>query len=217
MKRLLLAWMMTLALVLPAMAQHEPAAASHGSTAVPQTHENAASGEATGDHGRKHEVIEFDAANAVWVLIIFGILLAVLYPTAWKQILASLKAREERIRKDIADAEASRQRAEQTLREYEQQLAGAEEKVRQMMTTAAADAEKIATGVRMKAQQEAEEIKERTGRDLEAARKAAVNEFRQFAADVATKAAEQIIRRNLNADDQREIVNRSLEQLDHAN
>src|SRR4051812_4489478 len=31
--------------------------------------------------------------SAIWVIIIFVLLLAVLYPTAWKQVLAGLKAR----------------------------------------------------------------------------------------------------------------------------
>ena len=68
--------------------------------AAPAEHE--AAGEA------KPELIGFDPVTAVWVVVIFVLLLAVLYPTAWRAILAGLKAREERIRKDIADAEAAR-------------------------------------------------------------------------------------------------------------
>src|SRR5687767_7794024 len=68
--------------------------------------------------------------SALWVVIIFLVLLAVLYPTAWKNVLKGLKAREERIRKDIADAEAARARAEETLRTYNAQLAAAEGRVR---------------------------------------------------------------------------------------
>ena len=36
--------------------------------------------------------------SAVWVVIIFIILLCVLYPTAWRNVLNGLKKREERIR-----------------------------------------------------------------------------------------------------------------------
>src|SRR5688572_9653841 len=56
--------------------------------------------------------------QALWTLIILVVLLAIFYPTAWKNILAGLKAREARIRQDIADAEAARARAEATLMEY---------------------------------------------------------------------------------------------------
>lgn len=151
--------------------------------------------------------------SALWVVIIFVVLLVVLYPTAWKNVLAGLKAREERIRKDIADAEAARAKAETTLREYNAQLSAAENRVREMISKATAEGERVAAGIRTHAQQEAEEAKERANRDIEAAGKAAVAEIHRQAADLATAIAEKIIRKNLSADDQRELVNRSLEQL----
>src|SRR4051812_40687476 len=68
-------------------------------------HAAEAHGEAHGGEG--HEASEpllpdpsnrSDQLQALWVLIIFIVLLAILYPTAWKNILAGLKKREERIR-----------------------------------------------------------------------------------------------------------------------
>ena len=171
---------------------------------------------AAGEGERKHEVIEFDAATAVWVLIIFTVLLVVLYKTAWKNVLAGLKAREQKIRQDITDAEAARKRAEETLKQYNEQLATAEGKIRDMMAKASADAEKLATSLRMQAQQEAEEAKDRATREIEAARVQAVAEFRQYAADISTNIAEKILRRNLNPNDQKDLVNQSLEQLQTA-
>ena len=151
--------------------------------------------------------------QALWVVIIFVVLLAILYPTAWKGVLAGLKAREARIRKDIADAEAARAKAEATLREYTAQLAAAEAKIREMMAAAQAEGERAAGTIRVHAQAEAEEIKERAMRELDSARKQAVVEFQVQAADVATSIAEKILRRNLNVDDQRDLVSQSLEQM----
>jgi F-type H+-transporting ATPase subunit b len=150
---------------------------------------------------------------ALWVLIIFLVLLGILYPTAWKNVLAGLKAREERIRKDIADAEASRVRAEATLKEYNTQLAAAETRVRDMLTKATADGEAIAAGIRTRAQQEAEETRQKALRDIEASRDQAVAELHTQAAVLATNVAEKILRRSLNPEDQRDLVNRSLEEL----
>ena len=154
--------------------------------------------------------------QAVWVVIIFLILLAILYQTAWKNVLAGLKAREDRIRRDIADAEAARAKAEATLGQYNQQLAAAEGQVRDILAKAATDAERIATNMKMQAQQEAEEAKERAQRDIELARKNAVADIHRQAAELSTAIAEKILRRNLNADDQRDLVNSSLEQLQTA-
>ena len=154
--------------------------------------------------------------QAVWVIIIFVVLLIVLYPTAWKNVLAGLKSREEKIRKDIADAEAARARAEATLKQYNDQLATAEGKIRDMMSKASADAEKLSTNLKMQAQQDVEEIKERSTREIDAARKAAVADVYAQAADLSTTIASKILKRNLNADDQRDLVNQSLEKLQTA-
>jgi F-type H+-transporting ATPase subunit b len=155
--------------------------------------------------------------QALWVVIIFVILLAILYPTAWKNVLAGLKKREERIRHDITDAENARAKAEGTLKEYNTRLATAETQVRDLITKAAADAEKIAAGIRMRGQQEAEEIKERALKDIDASRKQALTEIYEQTANLSTSIAEKILKRNLNADDQRDLVNESLKQLQSLN
>ena len=155
--------------------------------------------------------------QALWVIAIFLIMLAILYPTAWKNVLAGLKAREQRIRTDIADAEAARLKAESTLKEYNTQLATAEQKVRELITGAQADAERIAAQIRLRGEQEAQEAKERATREIDAARRQALSEIYEQTAQLATNVAEKILRRNLNADDQRDLVARSLDQVQNLN
>ncbi len=82
-----------------------------------------------------------------------------------------------------------------------------------ILSQAAADAEKIGTSIRMKAQEEAEEAKERATKEIEAAKNTALTEIYEQTANLATSIAEKVIRRNLNADDQRELVKESLKQL----
>jgi F-type H+-transporting ATPase subunit b len=151
--------------------------------------------------------------SALWVVIIFLVLLAVLYPTAWKNVLGGLKAREDRIRKDIAEAEAARARAEATLREYNAQLTAAENRVREMINTATKDGERVATEIRMRAQAEAEEAKKRAMKDIDTAKQNALSEIYQRAAELSTSIAEKILRRNINAEDQKDLVKRSLDEL----
>jgi F-type H+-transporting ATPase subunit b len=147
-------------------------------------------------------------------IIIFVLLVAILGKYAWGPILSGLRAREEKIRKDIADAEATRARAEATLREYNAQLATAEQKVRDMIAKATSDAEQLAASIRARAQQESEEIKERAMRDIENAREQALAEIYAQTAELSTRIAEKILKRNINADDQRELVNQSLQELE---
>jgi F-type H+-transporting ATPase subunit b len=154
--------------------------------------------------------------TAATTLLIFIILLAVLGKFAWGPIVAGLRQREEKIRRDIADAEAARARAEQTLREYTERLQGAENRIREMMAKAQADADRAAAGIRARGQEEAEAAKERALREIDTAREQAVGEVYQQAATLSTSIAEKILRRELRPEDQRDLVNRSLEQLQAA-
>ena len=208
MVRIILALLLSWSLGGAALAADATHGSEHGGTAEHGAAEHGGSGKVS-----PIPTVPEAIAPAVTTLVVFALLLAVLGKFAWGPISSGLKAREDKIRKDIADAEAARARAESTLSEYNQRLATAEQQVRDLMTKAAADAEKIATNVRMQAQKDSEEIKDRASRDIDAARKQAMAEFREYAATVATNAAEQILRRNLNADDQRDLVNRSLDQL----
>lgn len=151
--------------------------------------------------------------SALTTLIVFLILLLVLGRFAWGPIVASLKARESRIRKEIADAEDARAKAEETLREYSSRLAEVESKVREMLQSASVEGEKLAAGIRTRAQQEAEEAKERATRDIEAARKQAIKQIYAEAAELSTSIAEKILRRNLNPADQEDLVRSSLQEL----
>lgn len=151
--------------------------------------------------------------TGVVTIVIFALLVAILGKYAWGPILSGLKAREEKIRKDIAEAEAARAKAQATLDEYNRQLATAEQKVREMIAQATRDGENLATQIRARAQQEAEDTKERAIKDIDAARDQALSEIYQQTAELATRVAEKIIRRNLNADDQRDLVNQSLQEL----
>jgi F-type H+-transporting ATPase subunit b len=174
---------------------------------------------AAGEHGENEPAANLlrpaneSAITAVTTLIVFLILVFVLGKFAWGPIATGLKAREDKIRKDIADAEAARARAEATLREYNTKLASAEAQIREMLSKATADAENIATNIRARAQQESEEIKERANRDIETARDQAIGQIHNEAVNLATSIAEKILHRNLNPDDQRDLLARSLEQL----
>jgi F0F1-type ATP synthase membrane subunit b/b' len=61
--------------------------------------------------------------------------------------------------------------------------------------------------------QQAEEQIERAHHEIEAARQQAITEIYAVTGNLATSIAEKILRRNLNPDDQRDLVNQSLEQL----
>jgi F-type H+-transporting ATPase subunit b len=153
------------------------------------------------------------AITAMTTLIVFFVLVVVLGKYAWGPIAKGLQEREDKIRRDIEQAEAARARAEATQRDYAAQLATAEAKVRELLAKATADAEQVSQGIRTRAQQEAQELKENATREIHSAQREAVRQVHEQAAVLSTRIAEKILRRNLNPDDQRDLVRESLEQL----
>ena len=152
--------------------------------------------------------------TGITTLIVFLGLVVLLGKFAWGPIAKGLQDREDKIRRDIEEAEAARARAEATQREYAQQLATAEAKVRELLAKANADAEQIATTIRTRAQQEAQEAKENATREIGNAQRDAVRQVHEQAAVLSTRIAEKILRRNLNPDDQRDLVAASLDQVE---
>ena len=97
-------------------------------------------------------LLDIDPQSVIWVLVIFIIVVIVLYQTAWKNVLGGLKSREERIRKDIADAETARADAERILRDYNGKLAEAAQKVQEMLSKATNDAAAVAAHIQADAE-----------------------------------------------------------------
>ncbi len=155
--------------------------------------------------------------TALLTLVVFVGLVIVLGKFAWGPIAKGLGERESKIRRDIDEAEKARAAADAKLKEYQSALAKAGDEVRAILEKAQADAQAVGTRLKMQAQQESEEAKERALRDIEASRRAAVAEIHAQAAELSTSIAEKILRRNLNVDDQRELVRQSLEQLGSTN
>ncbi len=155
-------------------------------------------------------------ATSLITLLIFLGLLAVLAKFAWGPIVKSLEERESRIRGDIEAAEAARDEADKARLEYKAELDQAEGRVREMMAQAQADGQQVATRLRMQAQEEAEEIKERAHREIDQARRDAVEDVRREAGELAVLVAEKILRREITADDQRQLVDASLDELKKA-
>src|SRR6476661_4907415 len=81
--------------------------------------------EAAGGHETSPNLFSGDLGNAIWTLVIFFLLLAVLGKFAWKPLLTALQNREKFIRESLETAKRDREAAEARLKEYEARLAKA--------------------------------------------------------------------------------------------
>jgi F-type H+-transporting ATPase subunit b len=145
-------------------------------------------------------------APAIISLVVFAIVFAVLATKVWPKISKGLDERAGKIREEIAAAEAARKQAKEALEQYERSLAEARMEAQKMLEQARAQQQALAAELKAKAEAELGQLKERARKDIESARRAAVSEIFDRAAEAATAMASKILQREVNAADQRRIL-----------
>lgn len=157
-----------------------------------------------------------DVMSAVWNLVMFLVLFAILAKFVWPRILEALRTREERLQSDLASAEQARAEAQQALEQYRQQLGEAQQEARQMIDQARQDAEQLRGKMLADAEAELKQIRQRATEDIELAKRQAVQELYTTSAELATQVAEKILQRQINEQDTQRLVEQSLEELSRA-
>lgn len=147
------------------------------------------------------DTVTFLSAIIVVILAIF-----VLQQTAWPKILGALDARDEKIRSEIAGAEEARRQADEAMKEYQSRLAEAKAEAAAMIEKTKAEQSRLAADLRTKAEAELTELRQTARQQIEMAKKAALNEIYNEAVVLSTTIAAKILQREVNAEDQRRLV-----------
>ena len=190
-------------------------AAEHGAAHPAGGH--AGHGEAHHDHigekGVNKQPEEFRTDLAIFSAIVFGLLAAGLYYTAWPKILDALAAREEGIRKAIADAEDAKVQATAFMKEHKGRLEAVENTVKEILAEARRDAEHTKLDITKQAEVEAEAIKNRAIAEINRAKDQALDELFSTLAHQVSKATEQVVGRALTGADQERLIQEAVGQF----
>lgn len=180
-------------------------------------------GEAAADHPEHHDHIgekdvnkdpgEFRTDLAIFSALVFGLLAAGLYFTAWPQILGALEAREAGIRKAISDAEDAKVQATAFMKEHKGRLEAVENQVKEILAEAHRDAEHTKLGITKQAEVEAEVIKNRAIAEINRAKDQALDELFSTLAHQVSKATEQVVGRALTGSDQERLIQEAVGQF----
>lgn len=168
----------------------------------------AAGGGEEGAHGPNP--FEGTIYQGIAAVIVFLVVFFVLKSKAWGPILKGLQDREGKIRSDLETAERSAKDATATLEQYKKQLADAQVEAARIIEQGKGDAVKLAAQLREQTQAEITAMKNRAEHDIKSAKQAALSEIYAEAATLATQVAGRILQREINPDDQRQLVEQSL-------
>jgi F-type H+-transporting ATPase subunit b len=197
----------------PAAEPDEPGAAGHKEP-------DKAHGGAKDHTGADAEEVKNPLAPAldltIWTSIVFLLLLTVLYLTAWKPILQALNNREERIRSALEEAQLARAESQRMREEFERDRAQAHEEVRKMLDEGRRDAERLREEIKAQGQAEVQADRQRLRREIDTARDQALAQISERAADLAAVISAKVLRRQLDPNDHRRLIDEALADLEGA-
>ncbi|MEM9365810.1 MAG: F0F1 ATP synthase subunit B [Planctomycetota bacterium] len=162
-------------------------------------------------------LLSFDVGSAIWNLIIFLCVLAILSKFVWPSVLGGLQAREEKIREDLQAAEKANADAKSLLADYQAKLDEASTQVQTMLADARRDAEAAGQKIVAEAKEEAAAQRERAVADIDNAKKVAMSELAGQTSDLAMKVARGVVGRELSATDHADLIRQAMDQVPSQN
>ncbi len=155
-----------------------------------------------------------DLGLSIWTIVVFLLLLWILGKFAWGPILGGLEARERAIQESIDDAKRMREEAQQLLEEHREKLGQARKEAQEMVSEAREAGDRLRKEMEEKARAESDRLLERARRDIALERARAVQEIREESVELALAAAEKLLRRRLDGEQDRDLVLEALRELE---
>ncbi len=158
-------------------------------------------------------LLRFEPGLMVWTIVVFVLTLLVLSKIAWKPLLKTLDDREKRIHDALTKAEQAQQAAEDAIAQARADSDKALRKADDLVKEARVEAERLRQRMVDEAKAESQKVVDQGLQRIESEQRAAMVEIRKSAAELAIQAASKLIQTSLTEQQQREIVDRFLDEL----
>ncbi|HET7230188.1 MAG TPA: F0F1 ATP synthase subunit B [Longimicrobium sp.] len=166
-------------------------------------------------HGGEEQggLLSLSGGLMFWTIVIFLVVLAVLSKAAYPKILGAVEAREKHIAELTESAERDRAEAAALLEEHRKLVDDTRGQVQKALAEATSTAEARRAEIMAQAQRERDELLARGRSEIAVERAGTMEAVRRDAVEVAMRAAERLVRKNLDSDDNRRLVQDYLAQL----
>jgi F-type H+-transporting ATPase subunit b len=158
-------------------------------------------------------LLRFEPGLMIWTVIIFVVLLIVLRKFAWGPLLAALDEREQNIKEALEQARKTQRETELVLAENQRRTDEGFKRAEEIVQQARQEAEQMRQRMLEEAKAESRRVTEQGLRRIEAEQRAAMEEIRKMAGDLAIQAAGRLIQVSLSDQQQREIVDKFLAEV----
>ena len=131
----------------------------------------------------------------------------------WNKIVAVIDARREAADKEIKDAEEAKAEALAIKNTYEQNMLEAKDQADRILLSAQKSATTRSEEIISQAQQQAAQIKAKASADIAQEKKKAINDAKNEISVIALAIAGKVVGRELDTEDQRNLVDSFIEEL----
>ncbi len=145
-----------------------------------------------------------------WVAIAFVIFFAIFGSKLWKVLAAMLDGHAARIRAELDEASRLRIEAEAMLKDAQARRESALTEARVMLESAHSEATRVAEQARVDSEAAGHRRERMAMERIAAAEKAAVTDVRLAAADIASRAAQDVIAATLSAEGDAPLIDRAI-------
>lgn len=144
----------------------------------------------------------------------FFILVWILARFAFKPLVSMMLERKERIAKDLADAQAARNEAEQFKADYAAQIANARQEAQQIVEKAVQQAEATTREQLAAAREQIEREKERARQDIVNERDRAMNNLRNEVISLSVAMATKVVAKDMDSETNTKLIEDAIAKLD---
>jgi F-type H+-transporting ATPase subunit b len=159
------------------------------------------------------QLLKFDPGLMIWTVIVFVITLVILSKIAWGPLIKALDDREKRIHDALTKAEQAQQAAEEAIAQAQSNSDAALRKADDLVKEARVEAQQMRQKMIDEAKAESQKTVEQGLARIAAEQRIALVEIRKSAADLAIRAAAQLVKSSMSEQQQRQIVEEFLGDL----
>ena len=162
------------------------------------------------------EYLELISLNIWHIVATVGNLLIltwILKKFLWKPVTNMLEKRKNEVDEIYQKAEDAKRVAEQDRLEYRAKLDGAKEEADEIVRAATVRADKLSESIIDDAKSRADDTLRRAEAEIELEKKRAMNELKDEISSISMQIAENVVGREMNEDDHRELIDSFIDEL----
>ena len=176
------------------------------------------SGQSDAAHGGgwMEKWLSFDPGLFMWTIVTFLIVLMLLKWKAWGPLMSVLDKRAEDIKNALSAADRAKEDAEKASQDYEKLVQKAHSEAQQIIADSKVAGERVKNDIESAAKEKAEEMIGKAKAQIEAESQKAIQEIKFSVVELSIEAAEKIIEKNLDSEDNRKLVEKTLDSIGQA-